>query len=56
MNFGFSQQEVSEKLGIRQQSYARYENGKGEPNLETLSEIAKIFDVSADYLLGLTQF
>lgn len=56
MSAGLSQQEVSEKLGIRQQSYARYENGKGEPNLETLTEIATIFDVSADYLLGLSQF
>ncbi len=56
LSAGLSQQEVSEKLGIRQQSYARYENGKGEPNLETLTEIATIFDVSADYLLGLSQF
>lgn len=56
LSAGLSQQEVSEKLGIRQQSYARYENGKGEPNLDTLAEIAKIFDVSVDFLLGLSMF
>ncbi len=53
---GLTQQQLSDKLHIRQQSYARYENGTGEPNLETVAEIAKIFDVSADYLLGLSEF
>lgn len=53
---GLTQQQLSDKLHIRQQSYTRYENGTGEPNLETVAEIAKIFDVSADYLLGLSEF
>lgn len=49
---GLTQKQLAEKLNIRQQSYARYENGEGEPNLETLVMISKIFDVSIDYLLG----
>lgn len=49
---GLTQKQLAEKLNIRQQSYARYENGEGEPNLGTLVLIAKIFDVSIDYLLG----
>lgn len=53
---GFTQQQISERLHIRQQSYARYESGAGEPNLETLTKIAEIFDVSTDYLLGLSEF
>lgn len=53
---GLTQQQISEKLHIRQQSYTRYENGTGEPNLETVVKIAKIFDVSTDYLLGLSEF
>ncbi len=53
---GFTQSEVAEKLNIRQQSYFRYESGAGEPNLETVAKIARMFDVSADYLLGLTEF
>lgn len=51
-----SQQQVAERLQIKQQSYARYENGTGEPNLQTVTEIARIFDVSCDYLLGLTDY
>lgn len=53
---GYSQQQIAEKLKIRQQSYTRYESGIGEPNLETVAEIAKIFEVSADYLLGLSDY
>lgn len=56
LSAGLSQQDVCDELGIRQQSYARYENGKGEPSLETLTKIAKIFDVTCDYLLGISGF
>lgn len=51
-----SQQQVAEILNIRQQSYAQYENDVAEPNLETLAKIAKIFEVSTDYLLGLADY
>lgn len=50
---GYTQQQIAEKLNVRQQSYMRYENGTGEPNLETVAAISKIFDVTVDYLLGL---
>lgn len=53
---GLTQRQVSEKLNIRQQSYTRYENGTGEPNLETVAKIASMFDVSADFLLGLSEY
>lgn len=53
---GLTQQQISERLHIRQQSYARYESGAGEPNLETLAKIAAILDVTSDYLLGLSEF
>lgn len=53
---GFTQAQMAELLGIRQPSYIRYENGTGEPSLETLVKIANILDVSVDYLLGRTQF
>ncbi|GHV01184.1 hypothetical protein FACS1894211_10390 [Clostridia bacterium] len=49
---GYSQKQMAEKLCLRQQSYLRYENN-GEPSLSTLAKIAKLFDVSTDYLLGL---
>ena len=53
---GMTQQQVAEQLQIKQQSYARYEYGTGEPNLQTVVEIARIFDVSSDYLLGITDY
>ena len=37
---GYTQQWVAEKLNIKQQSYARYEYGTGEPSLDTLKNIA----------------
>ena len=49
---GLSQKEVAERLFISQQAYAKYEIGTSSPNPETLSNIAKLFGVSVDYLLG----
>lgn len=52
----YTQSFVASKLGIRQQSYARYENGAGEPNLDMLVSLAKMFNVSTDYLLGISEY
>ena len=32
-----------------------YEQGNSEPNMDTLVKLAKYFNVSADYLIGLTE-
>lgn len=45
---------MSDQLGIAKSSYAAYESGFRTPSLETLTAIAKIFETSSDYLLGLT--
>ena len=50
--YGYTIEQMSEKLGIKHPSYIRYENGTAEPTQENLVEIADIFDVSVDYLLG----
>lgn len=39
-------------LNISQGAYAKWENGKREPNFEKLSMLACIFDVSIDFLLS----
>ncbi len=53
---GLTQQQMADKLNIRQQSYARYEYGNSEPSLEMLVQIAGIFKVSTEYLLGVTDY
>ncbi|KSW07142.1 transcriptional regulator [Bacillus velezensis] len=45
------QQEVADKLGIARTTYASYEQGKREPDHETLIKISDFFCVSIDYLL-----
>ncbi|GAB2022918.1 helix-turn-helix transcriptional regulator [Pseudolactococcus yaeyamensis] len=49
-----TQKQIAEKLGISQQSYAQWENGKRKPSGETLQKLADFFDVSVDSLLGNT--
>ena len=52
----FSQEKLAKKLGITQQSYARYEADTSEPSYEMLVQISNIFEVSCDYLLGKTEY
>lgn len=45
---------LSENLKINFTALSKYENGKTEPDHETLKKIADYFNVSIDYLLGRT--
>ncbi len=49
----FKQKEVAELLQMVQPSYARYENGTLELDYYKLIFLCKLFNVSADYILGL---
>ena len=49
-----TQKAVAESLGIYEESYRKYELGMRKPNYEIIIKLANCFDVSADYLLGLT--
>ena len=51
-----TQQHMADLLGIKQPSYARYEDGSCEPNLERLVIIADTFGVTVDYLLGRKEY
>ena len=50
---GINQSEMKEVTGVSVQSYSSYENGR-EPSYEVLAKIAKYFDCTTDYLLGLS--
>lgn len=48
-----SQQELARLLNISQATYSRYEAGKLDIPTNTLIALAKFYQVSVDYLLGL---
>ena len=47
----YTQQDIADILGIDASAYSNYETGKREPNVAKLKEIAKILNVSVDFLL-----
>ena len=51
-----TQRDVYSILNISPNGYASYEQGRTEPNIEMIKRLCKIFDVSADYLLGMDSF
>ncbi len=53
---GYTQEYIAEYLGVKQQTYSRYENNVSEPDIETIYKLIKIFNVSADFLLGFSKF
>lgn len=52
---GLSQTQTAETLMITQQQYSRYEKGINELPLRYLIELCKLFDVSSDWILGLSE-
>lgn len=51
---GYSRQRLAELLDISEASIPRYENGTNVPSTDVVLKIATLFNVSTDYLLGLT--
>ena len=50
---GLTQAEVAKEIDTSQRNIGRWENGENEPAANYIAELAKFFQVSADYLLGL---
>ena len=50
----WTQVQLAYKLGVTKQTVSNWENDNIQPSIEMLIKISKIFDVSTDYLLGLT--
>ena len=49
-----TQKAMSEFLKMHERAYQMYEYGTREPNHATTVKLANYFNVSTDYLLGLT--
>ena len=50
-----TQNQVADKTGIPRSNLARYETGENIPPLDVLVALAKYYDVTVDYLLGLEE-
>lgn len=50
----YTQGAMADILGLKLRGYQGYEYGNTYPTVPGLIQIAKFFDVSTDYLLGLT--
>lgn len=56
MELGLSQKEAAEKLNLSRTGLANYEQGTREPSFDVLRRMCEFYDVSADYLLGLSEY
>lgn len=52
--FNLTQDEVAEAIGIFRPLYTKYEGDKNMPSVDTVMKIAVAFNVSMDYLVGLS--
>ena len=50
----WTQKYVASQLNISQRAYSHYENGSRSIPIDVLCQIATLYDVSTDYLLGRT--
>lgn len=50
---GMTQEELADFLSLTKYTISAYENDKSSPADEVKMQIAKLFDVSVDYLIGL---
>ena len=51
---GFTQEQVAKAIGIKGRSYQNYEGGQSVPSAANLIALAKLYHVSIDYIVGLT--
>ncbi|NLN48990.1 MAG: helix-turn-helix transcriptional regulator [Clostridiales bacterium] len=51
---GWTQEELAAKLNLTQSTIAYYENDRKKPTLENAKIIARLFNISLDFLIGFT--
>ena len=52
---GLTQAEVAAQIGISQNAYSYWENGKVKIDNESLVKLARLFGKTTDYLMGITE-
>ena len=53
-NRNYSQTQIANVLNIKQNTYSQYETEKRQIPIESLIKLSGFYNVSVDYLLGLT--
>ena len=54
ISFGWTQVQLAQKLGVTKQTVSNWENDNIQPSIDMLVKLSNVFNVSTDYLLGLT--
>lgn len=49
---GFSQEQLAEKLGVSRQAVTKWESDAGIPDIENITAVSALFDISIDELLS----
>lgn len=49
--FGYKQQDLAQILNVSQQTIAKWESGKAEPSISTLTKLSKVFNCLVDELI-----
>lgn len=53
---GFTQKRLAEELKVQTSTLCEWLNDHNEPPMQTIVDIARILDVSTDYLLGVKDY
>lgn len=48
-----TQKQIAQRLNVVESCYANWEQGRTEPNIESIKKLCIIFNVSSDLLLGI---
>ncbi|MFD1206684.1 helix-turn-helix domain-containing protein [Sporosarcina contaminans] len=54
-NAGYTQMEAAKKLGVSNGTLSGYERNYRDPDTEILNEMADLYDVSVEWLMGRTE-
>lgn len=54
IELGLLQKDVAMKLGLSTSGYGYYETGKRSPDSDMIKKLSGLFEVSSDYLLGIS--
>jgi len=49
----FTQEEIAKRINVERNTISRYENGNLTPKIETLIQLAIVYNTTTDYLLGI---